>query len=353
MAVAAPVFRVLESFPTPSAQTNPYIIQLRDSLASTPGVEVRCWSWKTALLGRYDVFHTHWSEALIERRGRASTIARRILFFLFLVRLSVTGTPIVRTMHNLELPSGLSRVEVYLLKRVDRLTRVRIVLNTFTPVPPGTTSVLIEHGHYRDWFAKYPQPPTVPGRFVFVGKVRRYKNVEGLVRAFIELPKDGEPFSLHVAGKPSSVDLANTLEGFAESDPRLTLLLGFVEDDVLAREVGEAELVVLPYHEMHNSGSVLAALSMDRPVLVPDNEFNRALAREVGHGWVITFAGDLTGDSIVEASKAVRSADRDSRPDLSAREWSDAGERHLAAFRAARAQTRPAPESTSPAVRSE
>ena len=89
--------RVLESFSTPSAQTNPYIIQLRDSLAATPGVEVVCWTWKDALLGRYDVFHTHWTEALIERRGRRSTVLRRILFALFLVRLRVTSTPVVRT----------------------------------------------------------------------------------------------------------------------------------------------------------------------------------------------------------------------------------------------------------------
>ena len=66
------------------------------------------------------------------------------------------------------------------------------------------------------------------------------------------------------------------------------------------REVSESELVVLPYHQMHNSGSVLAALSLDRSVLVPDSEFNRSLAEEVGPGWVVTYDGDLTAESILQ-----------------------------------------------------
>lgn len=330
--------RVLESFRTPSRLTNPYITQLRDALVDTPGVRVHCWDWTFALLGGYDVFHTHWTEALIEGRNPLSTFGRRVLFALFLLRLWVTRTPVVRTVHNLELPSGLSAVEVLLLKATDRLTRARVVLNEFTPVPPGGARVLVPHGHYRDWYARYTEPAAVPNRIAFIGKVRRYKNVEGLARAFSALPDDGPAYSLHIAGKPSSPELAHTLEEFAAADPRIALSLGFVEDEDLVREVGEAELVVLPYHEMHNSGSVLAVLSLDRPVLVPDNEFNDRLAAEVGPGWVVTFAGELDAAAIAEALRTVRAGARAERPDLGEREWSDAGTLHLAAFREALAR---------------
>ena len=50
---------------------------------------------------------------------------------------------------------------------------------------------------------------------------------------------------------------------------------------------------MLPYRHMHNSGAALTALSLDRPVLVPETDVNRDLARETGPGWVVTFAGEL------------------------------------------------------------
>ncbi|MGN6407304.1 MAG: glycosyltransferase [Curtobacterium sp.] len=324
----------------PSARTNPYITQLRDALAATPGVQVACWSWRTALLGRYDVFHTHWTEALIERRGRLTTIARRALFALVVLRMRLTRTPVVRTMHNLELPSGITKSEVALLRAVDRLTAVQIVLSELTPVSGPGRRVLIEHGHYRDWFARYPRPTATPGRVAFVGKVRRYKNVEGLVAAFRSLPDDGQRYELHVAGSPSSTDLVRAITDLAGSDPRIDLRFAFLDDADLAREVGESEIVALPYHEMHNSGSVLAALSLDRPVLVPDNEVNRALADEVGDGWILTFPGELDADALRDALAGARRLPQGSRPDLSRRGWADAGIRHRDAFLAALATRR-------------
>ncbi|WP_240739803.1 glycosyl transferase [Leucobacter triazinivorans] len=323
--------RVLQSYIGPGPRTNPYIVQLHDRLAATPGVAVRGFSWRTALLGRYDVFHAHWPEALIERRGRLSTLARTSLYALFLARASVQGIPIVRTVHNIELPSGIGRIERLLLAWTDRLTRMRILLNEFTPVPPEAATMLIEHGHYRDWFARFPQAAPARGRLLFFGKVRRYKNVEGLLRVFRRLADPTA--SLRIVGSPSSAELAQSLRSAAGDDPRVGLALDFVDDAELVREAGEAQVVVLPYPEMHNSGSVLAALSLDRAVLVPDNAFNRALADEVGSAWVIRFAGELQPSDLERA--LAETAAQQGRPDLGRREWGETGRRHLTAYRIA------------------
>ena len=93
-----------------------------------------------------------------------------------------------------------------------------------------------------------------------------------------------------------------------------------------------SELVVLPYREMHNSGSVLAALSLGRPVLVPANAANERLAEEMGAGWVRTYRDDLTSADLVAVLGSLREQPLAGSPDLSAREWSDAGEQHRAAF---------------------
>lgn len=328
--------RVLQSFKEPGPRTNPYISQLRDSLAAADDVEPVCFTWRVALTGRYDVFHAHWPESLIERRGRFSTFGRRTLYTLFLVRLRIQRVPIVRTVHNLDLPHGISRWDVRLLEATERLTSLRIVLNPLTPVPPDAPHMLIEHGHYREWFARYPRSAAMPGRFAFVGKIRRYKNVDGLLRAFIAMPDtDASSPTLHVAGAPSSRELQDALRALAETDPRVTLRFGHIEDAALVREVGEAGVVVLPYAEMHNSGSVLAALSLDRPVLVPDNQFNKALADEVGEGWVLRYVGDLQAAHLQWAAEQIAALEPGTAPDMSRRNWTEAGRRHAEAYRRA------------------
>jgi hypothetical protein len=94
-------------------------------------------------------------------------------------------------------------------------------------------------------------------------------------------------------------------------------------------------LVVLPYKAMHNSGALLLALSLDTPVLAPDNEVNRHLAEEVGDGWLHLFEGTLTIEDLERTLKAVAATPTRGRPDLSAREWPESAALHAAAFRAA------------------
>jgi glycosyltransferase involved in cell wall biosynthesis len=133
----------------------------------------------------------------------------------------------------------------------------------------------------------------------------------------------------------------------ATGDPRVTTQLEFLPDEDLVRIAGAAELVVLPYREMHNSGGVLAALSLDRPVLSPDNDVNRRLAGEVGERWVQRFEPPLTAEILLDTLDRVQSeqaAAPDETPDLSRRDWSRTAAQHVAAYRRAVAlRRRPAP----------
>ncbi|MDF8266475.1 glycosyltransferase [Luteipulveratus flavus] len=346
---------VLQSFPEPRPTTNPYVVMLRDHLGAEPDVTVRTFGWRAALLSRYDVFHAHWPEILVGGRTPAGALGRQLLLALLLLRLRATRRPLVRTKHNLDLPSGLGRGQVALLRWAERWTTLYVRLNPTTPVPTGALSATIAHGHYRDWFAGHPRADRVPGRLTYVGQVRGYKGVEALLDAFAGTP--GAGLTLHVAGRPTSQELAEEVRSRAGADARVTLTLEHVSDADLVREVSEAELVVLPYRVMHNSGGVLAALSLDRPVLVPDNEVNRALQRECGAGWVHLYSGDLDADALGAALTAVRSATPSGRPALHGREWPDAATDHVRAYRAARARlgrgeapAATAPSATAPAA---
>ena len=325
-------FVVQQSFPRPRPTTNPYLVQLGRSIKAQPGVEVRTFSWRTALTTRSDVFHVHWPEILVSGRSPVKKLGRQALTLLLVAKLAVTRTPIVRTLHNLERPSGISRRERILLSLIDRRTTLWIRLNDETPELPGRHYALIPHGHYRDWFDGYDMPSAEPGRVGFVGLIRRYKGVEELVEAFRRVPGSS---TLHVSGRPSTTELAGRLEDLAGRDARVSLDLRFLDDADLVSNVRRASLVVLPYREMHNSGGVLTALSLDRPVLVPSNAVTERLAEEAGPGWVHRYEGDLDASDIERALGAVQSADRTEHPDLSARDWADAGLRHVDAYRLA------------------
>lgn len=321
--------RVLQSFKAPRPTTNPYIIMLHDALVSTSGIEVVTFTWRRALLGRYDVFHAHWPEILVSGSGRLKGGVRQVLFGLMMLRFSLLRTAVVRTQHNLHLPSDLSPFQRRLLRWFDRETTLRIVLNR-QPTPWPSRTVLIPHGDYRTWFSRYEVSSPVSGRLAYFGLIRRYKNVDGLLRAFRALEGD---VTLHVAGSPSSDELAGSLSAIAAEDPRVDLSLQFLSDQQLVDTVTAAELIVLPYTHMYNSGGALAALSLNRPVLVPETAVNAELALEVGDGWVHRYAGSLDAVRIQEVLAVVESGLRSSpRPDLSGRGWGDAGIRHARVY---------------------
>lgn len=327
---------VLQSFPRPRPTTNPYLVMLGRSLAELPDVQVLTFSWRRALRGRYSVFHVHWPEILVSGAGPAKKVVRQLLFVLLLLRLRATRTPLVRTVHNLELPSGISRREVALLRWAERWTTLRIRLNEQTPVPAGAASVTVVHGHYRDWFATHPRASARPGRLAFVGLLRRYKGVDRLIGVFgATAGRTAHELELRVAGQPSTPELGAELATAAAGDPRVSVALGFLPDADLVTEITSAELVVLPYREMHNSGGTLAALSLDRPVLVPDNPVNERLADEVGPGWVHRYAGTLTAEHLLAAVSAVRAGRPSASPDLGRRDWDRVGQAHADAYRRA------------------
>lgn len=329
---------VLESFPVPRPTTNPYITMLGRSLTSTVGVTMHTFSWRTALLGRYDVFHAHWPEILVSGRDPVRRAVRRAQFAALVIRLRLTRTPVVRTVHNLGQHEDASKIDAWLLRRLERLTTMRIALNESTPMPVGARSTVILHGHYQDWYAADPHAVVRPGTVCFFGLIRPYKGVETLIAAVRRIPMSAD-VTLEIAGRASPAQLGEQLIALAADDARITVSLGFLSDEDLAQHISRSELVVLPYLEMLNSGGALTALSLGRPVLMPANNANNALAEEVGAGWVYTYDGPLTASHILEALDAVRVPGR-AAPDLSRRAWDLAGRQHLDAFRQAIADRR-------------
>lgn len=324
---------VLESFPEPRPTTNPYLVMLKESLEAEPDMSVLTFSWRAAFVGKYHVFHVHWPEILLRGSTPLKQMGKQVLFAILLGTLRARRIPIVRTKHNLELPDGIGLRQRMLLRWCETWTTLYVRLNHCTPIPAGKLHVTIPHGHYRDWYAGCRIMAPEEGRIGYVGLIRRYKGVEDLIEAFRDTECPSLDLSLHISGSPSTSSLENEIIALSEGDRRIHLDLRFLSDDELVETISRAELMVLPYRLMHNSGGALACLSLDRPILVPDNDVNRQLREECGREWVHCYAGELALEDILAALKQTRSDGLlGRRPDLRNRDWTKTGSLHREAY---------------------
>ena len=321
---------MLQAF-RPNRATNPYLLQLVNSLE--PLADVETFSWTRAITHRFDVIHFHWPEVLVRGRRWWEPGAKSVLFLTVLVIARTRRTAIVRTVHNAEPHESIGPVRQRLLALCDRWTTEWITMTPTLPVPQPSTLIL--HGHYRDWYT-VPEPcKSVSGRVLFFGHIRRYKGLDALLSAFIDLADEGS--TLRVVGRPLDAEVVDMVEATAVSDSRISARLEFVPDGELALEIASAQLVVLPYRSMVNSGALLLALSLGRPVLVPGTASADEIRAEVGEEWVTTYAGPLTSEVLAAALAGAAEIVDERGPDLSLRDWPQVASAHVAAYLRARA----------------
>lgn len=327
--------RVMQSFRAPRGTTNPYITMLDEALAHTEGIVHLRFHWRTALFGRYDVFHWHWPEGKLHGTTWWKSAGKYALTAALTARHVLSRRiAVVRTVHNIELPDD-NRARLLLLACIDRTTDYRIILNSTTALPADQPRSLIPHGHYRNWYARCQRRARIPDLIGTFGGLRRYKNAGTLIDAYAQALRERPNLTLWIGGRPSSPAIANDLRSRTAALPGVRLDLKFLSDPELVDIATSSTLVVLAYQFMHNSGSLLAALSLDRPVLVPRNCANEALASEVGSQWVQMYEGALDGAKLLAAVEAVKALTDADRPDLSRREWDSAGRAHADVYRAA------------------
>jgi glycosyltransferase involved in cell wall biosynthesis len=332
--------RVLASPARQARDGNPYIDQLNDALRGH-GFEIEPLT-RRALLERPDVVHVHWPEALV-RWERPAAVAvldvAKVLGGLWLARRR--GTRVVWTGHNLgpHEPVRPLLMAVF-LRGFGASTDVVVSLSESASVAlrerfewlSGRPVVVIPHGHYRDVYDAPPSREVARGRigisselpvFLLMGQLRRYKRVPELVRAF-EAGFAGRAHLL-VAGAANEPGLARELTEQADLGAGTTLRLGRVPEAEVPVLHGAADVVVLPYASGStlNSGAAILALSLGRPVVVPDSGAMRELGELVGPGWVHTFRGAPV-DALSVAYQAL-SSDRPAPPDLTDLEWSSVG----------------------------
>ncbi len=339
--------RVLASPAFINRWMNPYNWLLNTHLASL-GVRVAGATPWRVLRGQGDVWHLHWPDHVFNQRSaaRAALGARALLHLAREGR--QRGLRLVWTVHNLRAHDGRHaaleeqfwRDFLPLVDGVIHLTRAgQAAASERLPALDPRPTWVIPHGDYR---SEYVTPhdraaarrdralPTDAPVVLYTGRIRPYKNVPALLDAFAGLADRSA--RCVVTGAVTDPGLRQELAQAASADARVRLELRHLRRPDLASALRAADLVVLPYREILNSGSALLALSLDRPVLVPNRGALAELARQVGADWVRCYDGALTTAVLEDALTWARETPRAAQAPLEAFAWPHIAQSHRDAY---------------------
>lgn len=214
-----------------------------------------------------------------------ASVARAVAFLLDLLVVSALDVRVVRTVHNERSHDGAyprtERVVTECVFAVADAVTVKCEaaadrIAAAYRVPDADNLWVVPDGNY---VGAYENEVTRAdarrdlgiddARFVFVffGRVRPYKGVPELIEAFasLELP-DAE---LLIAGNPASAASEARVRRLAASEPQVRTTLSFVPDDRIQYYLNAADVLVLPYRRILNSGSAYLGLSFGTPIVAP------------------------------------------------------------------------------------
>ena len=304
--------RVL-AWPAFKARGSPYNALLYRSMQNLGATVEEFTAWQV-LSRRYDIVHLHWPEYCLNGRGPLASLFWSCALFGAMCWVRIRGGRVVWTVHNLEshlqqypraerrfwrVFTSLLDAHICLTEKGGELARQRY------PVLRKTPGFVIPHGNIRDAYpgvemsreqARSRLGIASSARVVALfGFICGYKGVTELVERFSAL-RDNRVVLL-VAGKCFLPPLERRMiEDIAARDRRVLLHLEYIPHVEVASYIRAADLIVLPFHEILNSGSAVLALSLDRPVLVPAKGSMRELQQFAGADWVCLYSGELTSE---------------------------------------------------------
>lgn len=348
---------VVGCWPGRSFEWNSFAAIFSDSLeaAGCQVVEVRD---PRRLAQPVDILHIHWPDQIFWGGTGTLRAAYRIGSTLrALRRLRSRGTRIVWMVHNLQ-PHDLSGPRRWLWRwfsaGVGRLADGFMTLSPATvPIVRSSFAGLRGKPAAFAWHPAYPRLRVLPDRSAtraalgvgknetltaFLGLIRPYKGVGELITAF--RLKAANHARLLVAGHCEDSAAREMLETTCAGDPRVILAIGRLSDEDFAGYLLAADRIALPYRQYLHSGSIIHALSYERPVLTPAAPFAEALAERLGHTWLRTYSEeDIPADAFDSFSVD------ETRPDLTLLDPSHIG---IAAIRLYRQLLRPSEASLCP-----
>jgi beta-1,4-mannosyltransferase len=327
---------------------NPYCSLLYENLQYL-GVEVEDFTFRRAISGKYSVWHFHWPERHLGS-GILKALAGIHLILAYIFIGKMRRTRIIWTAHNLVSHGRRHpRLEAYFWFLFTRLIDGVIFLSSdgisvARKQFPGLRNVpgfVVPHGHYRTVIpcdVSHERARELLGIstecrvFLFFGRISGYKNVPHLIRVFRQ--SEHMDWRLCIVGNLSSDVAIKSLTEAAGNDSRVLLRVGWVPTEDIQTHFRGADVVVLPFREISNSGSALLTLSMDVPLLTVAQGALPELQQSVGSEWIRFYEDELKLEDLVEGMGWSLNVPRAPRAPLDAFDWPSVARMTLCAYEA-------------------
>lgn len=281
----------------PFYRDNPYQIELANALRGY-GVETKFVNLSRKRLfpilrtvfqnSRPDIIHLHWTGAFLVTRNRAASILKACLIILEFLILKIIGISIVWTVHNLfdheKINPEIEKYFNYICCTgiYDKI----IVLSSFSveaaikayrlPNHLRDKFIIIPHGHYIKSYNNNISKNQARDKlglsaenivFLYFGLIRPYKGILYMVEEFKKVLNSRA--RLLIAGNPKSDILKHELERCCKGHKLIKIYPKFIKDDEIEIYMNAADIVVLPFNDILNSGSVILAMSFGKAVICP------------------------------------------------------------------------------------
>ncbi|WP_231971666.1 glycosyltransferase family 4 protein [Nostoc sp. NIES-3756] len=233
----------------------------------------------------YNLIHLHWILPYLKGKNSFLKAAYTVKFLLDVALVKLTGVKIVWTIHNrVNHDSNFPTMELWVRRNLAKIVDSIILHNQATldtivqdyQFSHKKASVIL-HGHYRDVYHPPIEQslarekldlPTQGYVFLNLGLLRSYKGIETLIDTW---SKNQNVFSRHtllIAGKADNI-YANKLQQKIANIKGIVLIPEFIDEERIHLFFSAATVVVLPYDNILNSGSLILAMSYGLPVIAP------------------------------------------------------------------------------------
>ncbi|PPD54713.1 MAG: glycosyl transferase [Methylotenera sp.] len=252
--------------------------------------------------------------SLSDSRSRGANVAHFHFFhigpleFLGVLLSRLYGLKVVATIHDVEsfkpgLTSTKLRSITYNLcsrlivhNRVsceELVSRCDVAKEVVRIIPHGSYLGLVSPAIARDKARTMLGLPLDSKVILFFGQIKEVKGLDVLIEAVGKNLKELEPVTLVIAGKvwKDSFSKYQVLIDQHNINNICSLHIRYIPDDELSAFYSAADIIVLPYHRIYQSGVLLMAMSFGVPVLASDLLGMREIVTDGENGFLFP-AGD-------------------------------------------------------------
>tara|TARA_B100001027_G_C16241457_1_gene319671 strand:- start:107 stop:1144 length:1038 start_codon:yes stop_codon:yes gene_type:complete len=275
-----------------AGKENPYQLLMIKGLNSSDkifafnGIHDRFFGiFRTWLKHKPDYIHFDWISSYFYRRNLFLTLVSIPLFYFQILFISkFTITKIVWTAHNLlphnnRYPNIDRLIKIFFAKQVEWIRifskksiasfskNYNVRKDKFIIVPEGCYSSLYKNNTSRSESRTKLGLDKDEFILLSLGLIKPYKGLENLIKSFKKNRFSNQ--SLLIVGKSMDKMYFKKIKSLARFEDSIKLMDMFVEPDHLQLYFNAADVVVLPFNSIENSGSVIMAMGFSKPVLAP------------------------------------------------------------------------------------